>query len=130
MNAFLKAGSLLAAVLVVIPGIWRTFAKAGRPGWTGLVPFLNLYLLCRMGETPGWWSLLLAAPGLNLVVWFIICWRVARAFGQGLGVALLLAVVPVVGFPVLGFGRARYRGAAGLRPGLRPDRPWRPSRRA
>lgn len=108
MHERLKAGLLLAVILLMIPALWRTFEKAGRPGWAGLVPFYNVYELCAMGGSPGWWVMLMFVPALNILVLLIICHRAARAFGYGVGMALLMVFLPLVGFPVLGFGPARY----------------------
>lgn len=117
MHERLKAGLLLAVLLLMIPAVWRTFEKAGKPGWAGFVPLYNIYVLCRMGGLPGWWVALMVLPGINLLVLLAICHRVARAFGHGPGMALLMVFLPLVGFPVLGFGPAQYQ---------QPDSPGTP----
>ena len=35
----------LIVVVIVIAGIWKTFEKAGQPGWASIVPFYNYYII-------------------------------------------------------------------------------------
>lgn len=109
MHERLAAGLLLSVILLMIPAVWLTFEKAGRPGWAGLMPFYNIYILCGMGGCPGWWVWLMVVPALNILVLLIIFHRAAQAFGYGIGMALLMLFMPLVAFPVLGFGPARYQ---------------------
>ena len=37
----------LAVVVAAIAGLWKTFEKAGKPGWAAIVPFYNLYITLR-----------------------------------------------------------------------------------
>lgn len=48
-----------------------------------------------------------------LVVQIIVSIDVAKSFGKGGGFAVLLILLPIVGYPLLGFGDAQYQGAAG-----------------
>jgi len=41
------------AVVVVIIGGWKTFEKAGHPGWAILVPFYNAYILLKIAGQGG-----------------------------------------------------------------------------
>ena len=36
-------GIIIAYVVFAIAGVWKTFEKAGEPGWASIVPFLNFY---------------------------------------------------------------------------------------
>ena len=78
---------VLALVVVEIAGMWMVFDKAGEPGWGSLIPFYNLYLLCRIAGRPGWWFLLAFIPGVGGLIWFvlnvIISLDIARAVRQG-----------------------------------------------
>jgi len=117
MHETLKAFLALGTLLLMMPALWLTFEKARQPGWAWLVPGYNLYALCRMAGRPGWWTVLLLVPGLNLVALCMLFHAIAKAFGFGPGMTLLMLFLPFVAFPVLGFGRARYRTP------LRPHRP-------
>ncbi len=70
---------------VVAPflGTWLLVERAGRPGWTSLVPVYNWIVLLRISGHRGWWLLLLCIPGPNVVAWAICCADFARAFGKG-----------------------------------------------
>ena len=34
-----------AIVIVVIAGLWKTFEKAGKPGWAAIIPIYNIYVM-------------------------------------------------------------------------------------
>jgi hypothetical protein len=105
----------LAVIVVMTAGIWKTYAKAGQPGWASIVPVYNIYVLCLIAGRPGWWVILLLIPLVNIVVAAIISIDVARAFGKGTGFGIGLWLLGLIFFPILGFGDAQYQGPA-LRP--------------
>jgi hypothetical protein len=100
----------LAIIILMFAGFWTTFAKAGLPGWGAIVPFYNVYLMCKIGGKSGWWVLLYLIPCVNLIIALIVSIDVARNFGKGTGFGLGLALLPYIFFPILGFSDARYLG--------------------
>jgi hypothetical protein len=101
----------LAIVVVTIAGLWKTFTKAGQPGWGCIIPIYNVYLLTKIAGRPWWWLLLMFIPLVNLVIFIIIYIDVAKGFGKGVGFALGLVFLGFIFFPILGFGDAQYQGA-------------------
>lgn len=108
----------LAIVVVIIAGMWKVFEKAGQPGWAVLIPFYNAYILLKIAGRPAWWLLLLLIPLVNVVIGVIVAIDVAKSFGQsGVFGFLLLFLLGFIGYPLLGFGDARYIG-----PSANPNR--------
>ncbi len=98
----------LLLVLAQLAGMWKVFEKAGRAGWTALIPIYNLYVMLRIGENSPLWLLALLVPIANLYALYRIHAGVARAFGKGIGFGLGLAFLGVLFFPLVGFGDYRY----------------------
>ncbi|MBT5019170.1 MAG: signal peptidase I [Planctomicrobium sp.] len=98
----------LAFMVFVIAGLWKTFEKAGQPGWGALVPFYNGILLLNIAQKPLWWILLFFIPLVNLIIAIIIAIDVAKNFGKGTGFGLGLAFLGFIFYPILGFGDAEY----------------------
>jgi hypothetical protein len=98
----------LAIIVIAIAGLWKTFAKAGQPGWGVLIPLYNLYLMVKIAGRPGWWFILLLIPFVNIIISIILAVDIARCFGKGVGFALGLIFLPFIFYPVLGFGAAEY----------------------
>ncbi len=50
---------IVFAVLTIV-GLWKTFRKAGLPGWAAIVPFYNEYNVVKMSNRPLWffWAML------------------------------------------------------------------------
>ncbi|TAJ48687.1 MAG: hypothetical protein EPO52_06685 [Herbiconiux sp.] len=97
---------------LVIVGMWITFDKAGRHGWAAIIPFYNIYVLCKVAGKPGWWWILYIIPIVNIVIGIIVAVNVARNFGKGgaFGFFLLFWPFPFIGYPILAFGSAQYLG--------------------
>ena len=100
----------LAVIIVSLAGMWKVFAKAGKPGWGAIVPIYNTILLLEIVGKPIWWLLLLFIPCVGIVVSVILCIELAKCFGKGAGFGLGLALLSPIFFPLLGFGDAKYRG--------------------
>jgi hypothetical protein len=98
----------LAIVVAVIAGVWKTFAKAGQPGWAAIIPIYNVYILLKIANRPWWWLLLMLIPLVNLVIAIIVAIDVAKAFGKGAGFGIGLALLGFIFYPILGFGSATY----------------------
>lgn len=125
----------LALVLLIclIAGKWMVLADMGRPRWAALIPFYADWQLCMGASGNGrlaacivvtevanalsqalmpdglrWLAqlVLLAAVAANCV----LCHKVARSFGRGIGLTVALALVPPVAYLVIPFGSAVYRG--------------------
>ncbi len=99
----------LAFAVVAIVALWKTFEKAGKPGWGAIIPIYNLYLLVKVAGRPGWWLLLYLIPLVNLVVHIVISLDIAKAFGKSSAFGIIgLWLFSFIGFLILGFGDAKY----------------------
>ncbi len=94
--------------LLTVAGMWKIFEKAGKPGWTAIVPVYNLVIMLEITKRPVWWILLFFIPFANIVVGFILMYALARSFGKGIGYTIGLIFLPWVFYPMLGFGAASY----------------------
>lgn len=103
----------LVLVVVTIAGTWKTFQKAGKPGWASIVPIYNLIVLLEITGKPTWWIILLLIPLVNLVILIMLYHQLSLSFAQGAGMTILLILLPFVGWPMLGFGDSQYQGPAG-----------------
>jgi hypothetical protein len=95
---------VLALFLVVAIGLWKVFDKAGQPGWTAIIPFVNYFFLAMAAGKPAWWGILMFVPIVNIIVWFILSIDLAKRFGRGTGFGIGIALLPVIFIPILGFG--------------------------
>ncbi|MEZ6055242.1 MAG: DUF5684 domain-containing protein [Planctomycetaceae bacterium] len=103
----------LLLVILMVAGMWATFAKAGKPGWASIIPIYNVIVLLEIVGRPIWWFLLLLIPIVGLIIAIVVTIDLAKSFGKGAGFGLLLIFLPFIGYPMLGFGSARYVGPAG-----------------
>lgn len=119
-NGIGLVGSLvyLAFIVLVIAGYWKTFQKAGKPGWAAIVPFYNIIVMLQIARKLLWWLLLLFVPLVNFIILILLSIEIAKAFGKGAGFGLGLAFLSFIFYPILGFGDAQYvYGETGPRPG-------------
>lgn len=101
----------LIVVIIVIAGMWQVFEKADEAGWKSLIPLYNSYTLFRIAGRNGWGFLLLMIPLVNLVVIIMVSLDVAKHFGKGGAYGFFgLFLFPYIGYPMLGFGEAKYVG--------------------
>ena len=98
----------LAVAVAVIAGMWKIFEKAGKPGWAAVVPIYNIVVLMEIVGRPIWFVVLFLIPCANIVAMIMVSMDLARKFGQGMGYAIGLILLPIVFYPMLGFGDARY----------------------
>ncbi|WP_022762395.1 DUF5684 domain-containing protein [Butyrivibrio sp. AD3002] len=117
--------------LLIIIANWRIFKKAGLPGWYSIIPVYNIYLQYKLCWE-GWIGIVslslgvvvavMSATGVNPVViggltllsfliQTIFCFKLAKAFGKGFFMGLVLMFTAGLGRVILGFGRSRYVGS-------------------
>lgn len=93
---------MIFLVAFPIAGLYKTFEKAGQPGWHAIIPILNGAVVAHLVGRDWWWGVI---PYLNLVPMF----ELAKAFGKesiyGLGIIFL----PFIFLPMLGFGDAQFQ---------------------
>jgi hypothetical protein len=121
----IQALFMLAIIGVVIAGLWKAFEKAGKPGWAAIVPIYNVIVMLEIAGRPLWWLVLFFIPIVNLIAAIIVSIDIARAYGQGTGFGVGLALLGFVFWPILGFGDARYIGASPQPMGFAPVMPPR-----
>lgn len=107
---FWAAAAVLIVVMVVT--MWKIFTKAGKPGWAALIPIYNTVVLLNVVGRPVWWILLFFVPVVNIIVGIVVYYDLVKAFGKGVGYLLLLLFLPIIGFPMLAFGDAKYQKPA------------------
>lgn len=115
LGAFIFVFALVG--LVVLIGMWKTFSKAGQPGWAAIIPIYNLVVLFRVAGQSGWLALtflLNFIPVIGGLAWLgIVIWNhvnVSKRFGHGVGFALGLVFLAPIFWLILGFGSSKYVG--------------------
>ena len=101
----------LAIIVVAIAGMWKTFEKAGQPGWASIIPFYNYYIMGQIGGVKNWW--LIFIPIVNIYIIFVMMIAIAKSFGKDTAFGIGLVFLGFIFFPVLGFGSATYLGPNG-----------------
>ena len=102
----------LALFALWFAGGWKTFQKAGEPGWAAIVPIYNWMVAAKIAGKEMWWGLMLLIPCVGIVFAFMIFIEFAKKFGKDAVFGVLMVLFPYVMFPILGFGSAKYQGGA------------------
>lgn len=122
----------IALIVAVLAGMWRTFEKAGQPGWASIIPIYNLYIMLVICGKPWWWMLIMifagiipfAGPIVVLVFTIMLYVALSKSFGHGVGFALGLIFLSPIFIMILGFGSSRYVGpGGGAAPSLPAEEP-------
>lgn len=104
----------ILVLAIVIAGLWKAFEKADEPGWAAIVPLYNLWVMVRISDNDWWWFLLFLIPIVQIIALIKVSVDVSEQFGQGLLFGIGLWLVPVVFWPLLGFGDYEYRKSSAL----------------
>jgi hypothetical protein len=123
--------SLIVAVIGIV-AMWKIFTKAGKPGWAAIVPVYNSWVLAEVAGKPGWWGLLYLLafiPVLGyivvIVVSIIIALGLAKNFGKSQAFGVIgLWLFSIVGYLILAFGDATYKGPHAADPKAVTDTPY------
>jgi len=99
---------LLAVTFFWTVAIWLIFQKAYEPGWAVLVPFYGSYVMSKITFGNGWLFFLRFLPIVNLIFSIIMAHRLSIAFEKGVGFTFGLLLLPVIFYPILGFGDSEY----------------------
>lgn len=63
-------------------GTWKLYQKAGRKPWEAFVPVYNSIVLMKIINRPGWWTILLFIPIINLIMFPVVWVETLRSFGK------------------------------------------------
>ena len=103
-------GLVVACIVFTVVVNWKIFTKAGKPGWASIVPFYNTIVLLEIVGRPVWWFFLFLIPFANIVVAIIVTHDTSKSFGKDLGWTLGMLFLPLIFYPMLAFGSAKYAG--------------------
>jgi hypothetical protein len=104
---------LVGAVFVFLAFaiVWKVFVKAGRPGWEGIVPIYNGWVLvteiCKLEPLIFILSLI---PFVNLYAHWVMSQELAKKFGKSEGFGVGLFFLGIIFMAILAFGDAEYVG--------------------
>ena len=103
----------IGVLLLIIISQWKIYTKANQPGWACLIPIYNIWILIKIIGKPGWWLLMLIIPFVNIVFAIWMTNLLSKSFGKGEGFTIGLILLPLIFYPILGLGSAKYLGPAG-----------------
>lgn len=93
----------LLLVLASFFGLSKLFVKAGAESWKAWIPVYNFYILAKLLDKPWWWCLIMIVPGVNILMYGVYGFNVARAFNKPSNQDLLFAsVLPYIFFVKIG----------------------------
>ena len=119
LGAFLGIILVIGFVVAIIQlaGMWKVFTKAGEKGWKCIIPIYNLVILFRISGLSPWIIFGYLASIIPFVGWIVClgitiyqCNSLAKAFGKDVRYTVGLVLIPVIFYPILGFGKAQYVG--------------------
>ncbi len=109
----------LAMLVLTLIGYWKVFTKIGLPGWMGIIPFVNIYMIfkARGQREPVVWLILFLIPCINIVAAWFLANDTAEMFDKELGWKIFLFILPGIAHLVLGFGDSQANPAK-IAPGV------------
>ncbi|GHH60795.1 DUF5684 domain-containing protein [Lentzea cavernae] len=112
-GVFLVISLIFAVIGIII--MWKVNTKAGQPGWAAIIPIYNIYVWLKIAGRPGWWLVLMLIPFVNIVISVIVSIDIAKSFGKDAVFGVVgLWLFSLIGYAIIAFGGAQYRGPAAL----------------
>lgn len=112
-------GNIIFLILVLISfiGLYKIFEKAGLPAWKALIPIYNFWLVGELINRPKWWAFIMIVPGVNLLMYGVYGFHLARAFKKRNTNDLVYAsLMPYLYFAYLGFSKdIKYFGVKDIK---------------
>ena len=90
----------LAISAIMIISMWKIFEKNGKQGWISLIPFYSQWVLFELVDLKGW---LIFIPFANTIFYIIANYKLAIKMGKTQAIAIVTAIIPVVGYPMIAF---------------------------
>lgn len=109
-DALIFLGVSVIIVLFMLISKWRIYIKANKPGWAVLIPIYNDIVFFEVAGMNVLMVILLFIPIANVIVYFISNVKVAKKFNKGTGFGIFMALFPLLGYPILAFGKSVYEG--------------------
>ena len=100
----------LAIIVVAVAGMWKTFEKAGKPGWAAIIPIYNIYIMIEIVGKPTIWLLWCLIPCVNFVFIIWLYNLISKSYGKTEGFTVGLVLLGFIFWPILGFSSAQYLG--------------------
>lgn len=104
---------MLALTILLIVANWIIYEKAGKAGWACIIPIYSTIVLLEIVGKPIWWIVLMFIPIVNIVFAIWMTNLLSKSFGKSEAFTVGLIFLPVIFYPILGFGQAKYEGPAG-----------------
>ena len=101
---------ILICSIAIIAGVWKTYEKANEAGWKCLIPIYSSYIQAKISVGNGWMFLLVVIPLIGWIFNIYLTFKFAQSFGKGVLFTLGLIFLPIIFYPILGFGSAEYLG--------------------
>lgn len=99
---------LFLIIIFVFVSLWVIYVKAGQPGWTSIIPIVNIAVLTEIIGKPWWWTILWFIPIIN-IIWYIWSWNLlVKSFGKSEGFTIGVIFLPIIFIPILAFGDSQY----------------------
>ena len=75
---------ILFILFIILPyaGLWKLFEKAKVPGWLGIIPLANIFIMIKLSGRPAWWMLLVFIPVINVLILMGITIDFVKSFGK------------------------------------------------
>ena len=108
-------GNLIFLILVLLSwiGLYKCFQKTNIAAWKAFVPVYNYFEAFKLVEKPKWWTALMIVPGVNIIMFSVLGFNLARYFGKRSTADLLAAsFLPYLYVLYLGFdSNIKFTGA-------------------
>lgn len=97
-----EAFQLIISIVVIVANVF-IYRKMGYEGWEAIIPFYNIYILCRELWGNGWKCLLFLIPFYNIYLLFKFYIDLAHSFNQSTGFGLGLVFLSPIFACILAF---------------------------
>jgi signal peptidase I len=83
----------IGLVLLSFVGLGKCFEKAGEKFWKGLIPVYNFITLSKLLHKPWYWALFMLVPVINMYMYGVYAFNLARALNKRSTTDLVLASI-------------------------------------
>lgn len=94
---------------MTIAGIWRIFEKAGKKGYTSLIPIYSNYQIAKITFDNGWLFILLFIPIVGIIYHYVTFYCLAKRFNKSTEFSVGNAIIPLIFIPIIAFDESVYR---------------------